>query len=370
MKFGLFFEISVPRPLTRENERKAVLNTLEQARVADEVGFDNVWVVEHHFLEEYSHSSAPDLVLTAIAMQTKRIRIGHGAVVCVPQVNHPVRIAERAAMLDILSGGRLELGTARSSTWTEVGGFLGVSPDITKISWDEYVSTIPRMWMQETFSWDGVTFSMPERNVVPKPYQDPHPPMWVAVTTPGTELDAAARGLGCLGVSASSYQAQAASVQRYREAIRHCDPVGQVINNQVAAMNFLYCHEDGNIARDIGLPMMTRFNYLNTNQLWNKEVYPTPIYKTLSNLAPGASRGAPVVAIKDKKAVPEGVAVGDPHEIIRVLREWESTGVDSVNFMINNVELIDQQAVLDSLRLFAREVMPAFKSAPAQTKVA
>src|SRR5258708_10020441 len=136
MKFGLFFEISVPRPLSRANEQLSVFNTLEQARLADELGFDRAWVVEHHFLEEYSHSSAPDLVLTAIATQTSRIRIWHGAVVCVPQINHPIRIAERAAMLDILSRGRLELGTARSSTWTEVGGFLGVSPEMTKGRWD------------------------------------------------------------------------------------------------------------------------------------------------------------------------------------------------------------------------------------------
>ncbi len=368
MKFGLFFELSVPRPLTRENEQKVVFNTLEQARVADALGFDNVWVVEHHFLEEYSHSSAPDVVLTAMAMQTERIRIGHGAVVCVPQMNHPVRIAERAAMLDILSKGRLELGTARSSTWTEVGGFMGVSPDITKASWDEYVHAIPQMWLRDTFSWDGLTFSTPERNVVPKPYQDPHPPMWVAVTTPGTEIDAAKRGLGSLGVSASSFKAQAETVKRYREAIRNCEPVGKVVNNQVAAMNFLYCHEDSNVARDVGLKMVAGFNYLNTHQLWNKEVYPTPSYKTLSNLAPGASKGAPVVPV-DKKAVPEGVAIGDPQEVTRALKEWEATGVDSVNFLINNVELIDQEAVLDSLRLFAREVMPAFKKT-SQRKVA
>lgn len=368
MKFGLFFELSVPRPLTRANEQKVVFNTLEQARVADELGFDTVWVVEHHFLEEYSHSSAPDVVLTAMAMQTERIRIGHGAVVCVPQMNHPVRIAERAAMLDILSKGRLELGTARSSTWTEVGGFMGVSPDITKASWDEYVHAIPQMWMKETFSWDGLTFSTPERNVVPKPYQDPHPPMWVAVTTPGTEIDAAKRGLGSLGVSAASFKAQAETVKRYREAIRTCEPVGKVINNQVAGMNFLYCHEDSNIARNVGLKMVTDFNYLNTHQLWNKEVYPTPSYKTLSNLAPGAAKGAPV-APSEKKAVPEGVAIGDPHEIIRALKEWESTGVDSINFLINNVEIIEQEAVLDSLRLFAREVMPQFKKAT-QRKVA
>src|SRR5574339_719877 len=152
MRFGLFFEMSVPRPFEAGVESKVFLDALEQARLADELGFDWVWAVEHHFLEEYSHCSAPEVVLTAVAAQTRRIRVGHGAVVCVPEMNHPVRIAERAAVLDIVSGGRLELGTARSSTWTELGGFA-VDPDTTKKTWDEYVRVLPRMWTQERFAW-------------------------------------------------------------------------------------------------------------------------------------------------------------------------------------------------------------------------
>src|SRR5687768_7111495 len=109
MRFGIFFELSVPRPFSRQAEHQVYANALEQARVADELGFDHVWAVEHHFLEEYSHCSSPEVLLTAIAAQTRRIRVGHGAVVCVPEMNHPVRIAERAAALDIISGGRLEL---------------------------------------------------------------------------------------------------------------------------------------------------------------------------------------------------------------------------------------------------------------------
>ncbi len=108
MNFGIFFELSVPRPFSPEREREVFQNALEQARLADELGFGCAWVVEHHFLEEYSHSSAPDLFMTAIAMQTSRIRVGHGAVVCVPAINHPIRVAERAAFMELLSAGRLE----------------------------------------------------------------------------------------------------------------------------------------------------------------------------------------------------------------------------------------------------------------------
>ena len=123
MKFGLFYEISIPRPWTRETERTVYNNCLEQVKLADELGFEHVWAVEHHFLEEYSHCSAPELFLTACAMITKRIQVGHGIVVCVPEFNHPIKIAEKTATLDLLSGGRLHVGTGRSATWTELGGF-------------------------------------------------------------------------------------------------------------------------------------------------------------------------------------------------------------------------------------------------------
>lgn len=143
MKFGIFFEMSTPRPFTPAVETSVYHHALEQARVADELGFDWVWAVEHHFfLEEYSHCSAPEVVLAAVAAQTERIRVGHGAVVCVPEMNHPIRVAERCATLDIVSEGRLEVGTARSSTWTELGGF-GADPDHTKKTWDEFVRALP-----------------------------------------------------------------------------------------------------------------------------------------------------------------------------------------------------------------------------------
>ena len=195
MEFGLFMELSVPRPWTADSERQVYENALEQVRLADELGFDYVWAVEHHFLEEYSHCSGPDIFLSAAATMTKRIRVGHGVVACVPQYQSPIRVAERAAVLDIISGGRLELGTGRSATWPELSGF-GANPDDTKKTWDEFVRVIPKMWMQERFAWNGRMFSMPERAILPKPIQKPHPPMWVAVTSPGTEIDAADRGLG------------------------------------------------------------------------------------------------------------------------------------------------------------------------------
>ena len=274
----------------RGRARSSIENALEQARLADELGFDVRVGVEHHFLEEYSHCSAPELFLTAVAMQTQRIRVGHGAVVCVPEINHPIRVAERAAFLDLLSGGRLEFGTARSSTWTEIGGFQA-DPDDTKKDWDEYVRVLPRMWMQERFSHRGRCFSMPERAVLPKPLQKPHPPMWVTVTSPGTELDAADRGLGCLGVATAGYAEQERRTREYHRRIQLCDPVGGAVNDRVATLNFLYCHEDAELAAQRGFVFLGIFGMLNAHLLFTREAYPTQRLSVARQPRAAPSRG-------------------------------------------------------------------------------
>lgn len=356
MRFGVFYELSVPRPWTAESERQVYLNALEQVRVADEVGFHSVWAVEHHFLEEYSHSSAPELFLTACAMQTKQIRVGHGIVICVPEFNHPVKIAERAAVLDLLSGGRLEFGTGRSATWTELGGFRA-NPDTTKNSWDEFVHAIPQMWMQERFGFEGQYFSMPTRAVLPKPYQKPHPPMWVAVSTPGTEMDAADRGMGALGVNFTTFKAQEERVQEYRRRIQNCTPAGAFVNDKLAAANFLFCHEDSAQGVDVGRRMIANFQYLAGQLDMAKEAFPTKGYPSpglLANTRRAASSAA------EAGEPPEGIAIGNPEQIIRELKKWESVGVDQINFLLNASELIPQDQVLESLRLFGKEVMPHF----------
>jgi alkanesulfonate monooxygenase SsuD/methylene tetrahydromethanopterin reductase-like flavin-dependent oxidoreductase (luciferase family) len=360
VEFGIFFELSTPSPGPAGIDRVVVEHSLEQARLADELGFDVVWAVEHHFLEEYSHCSAPEVLLAAIAAQTQRVRVGHGAVICVPGINHPARVAERAAMLDIVSGGRLELGTARSSTWTELGGF-GIDPDTTKKAWDEFVRVLPRMWADAPFEHDGVGFSMPERNVIPKPVQRPHPPMWVTVTSPGTELDAADRGLGCLGVAAAGYAEQERRTTEYRRRIQRCDPVGAV-NEKVATLNYLYCHEDAERARRIGMQMVSSFRLTNAHLLSTREAYPTQAYQhnALLHLVPK------VVDSGDPSAgppVPEGTLVGDPAHVLDAVKHWESIGVDQINVIVNALEGIPQCDVLDSLRLFAAEVVPAVLTA-------
>jgi alkanesulfonate monooxygenase SsuD/methylene tetrahydromethanopterin reductase-like flavin-dependent oxidoreductase (luciferase family) len=372
MKFGIFFELTVPPPFSRQQEHTVFHNAIEQARIADEVGFDYAWAVEHHFLRGYSHCAAPEVILTAMAMATKNIRLGHGAVVCIPELNPLIRVAERVATMDILSNGRMEVGTARSATWTELGGF-SVDPDTTKKTWDEYVHVLPKMWTQDTFSYNGASFSMPERAILPKPYQDPHPPMWVAVSTPGTDIDAAERGLGCLGVAGAGFDAQERAVKEYRRRIAYCNPVGGVVTNAVSTLNWLYCDEDTDRAASLALPMVQDFRLINSQLLWTREAYPTQAYayreRANPNLnPPSVQRAAPGA----KKNLPEGLAIGDPEHIIRTIKNWEATGIDTINFILNSSEMIPQEQVLRSIRLFAQEVMPKFKDpagAPARETV-
>ena len=171
------------KPWNGDSEFRTYHDALEQVELADKVGFDYLWEVEHHFLAEYSHSSAPEVFLAAASQRTKNIRIGHGVALLPSPFNHPIRVAERAAALDIISNGRLELGTGRSITEQELGGF-GIDPADSRPMWEEAVQMIPKMWTQETFSWEGDHFVVPPRNVIPKPIQKPHPPMWMACTQP------------------------------------------------------------------------------------------------------------------------------------------------------------------------------------------
>lgn len=361
MKFGIFYEISVPRPWGPDTEYHVYQNCLEQVRLADELGFDQVWAVEHHFLEEYSHCSAPEIFLTACAMITKNIRIGRGIVVCVPQFNNPIKIAEVAATMDIVSGGRLELGTGRSATWTELGGFMA-DPDETKKTWDEFVRILPKMWTQERFGYQGRAFSMPTRAILPKPYQKPHPPLWVAVTSPGTELDAADRGMGSLGLTFGGFAEQDKKIAEYRRRIKYCDPVGAFVNEQVNTVNFLYCHPDNETGIKTGMRLTGTFNYLAEQLLAARQAYPSRSYPNLG-LLPALRREA--TAPSEGGGAPEGTCIGNPDRIVEAIKKWEAVGVDRINFLLNANETVTQEQVLDSLRLFAKEVMPKFAGSKA-----
>ena len=221
------------------------MNALEQVRLADELGFDQVWGVEHHFLEEYSHSSAPELFLTACAMQTKNIRVGHGIVVCVPQFNHPVRIAEaRRRRWTSSPAAASKFGTGRSATWTELGGFRA-DPDDTKKTWDEMVAHASRRCGRRSASATRAARSRcRSARSCPSPTRSRTRRCGSRSPAPAPRFDAADRGIGSLGLTFGGFAEQEKKIAEYRRRIKYCDPVGEFVNEQVNTVNFLYCHED------------------------------------------------------------------------------------------------------------------------------
>ncbi len=243
MKIDLFNEIQNPRPWPEGHEQQRFRNAIEQAKLADELGYGCWWQVEHHGAGEFSLSSAPELLLTAISQHTNRIRLGHSAVLAPARFNHPVRVAERAATLDILSGGRVELGLTRSTIpeWR----LFDIDPDAARRQTAQAFEMIPKMWTSDRFSYSGPDFRIDDVPILPKPLQKPHPPLWQAAASPGSFEDAGKRGVGVLGTTIwESIERVERMIKLYRAAAEQCtEPVGSFVNNQVAYFTFVHCAE-------------------------------------------------------------------------------------------------------------------------------
>lgn len=252
MKIDLFTEMQSPRPWSGDHEHRVIMNTLEQAKLADRLGYGCWWQVEHHTAEEFSYSSAPEVMLAAISQHTTSIRLGHSSVLSPFRFNHPIRVAERAAMLDHLSGGRLELGLARSTIpeWRT----FNIPPDRTRDQMQQAFEMIPKMWTQERFSWKSEDAEINNVPIIPKPYQKPHPPLWQACSSLASFEQAGRNGVGALGVTLWAPPDQVKEwIGIYREAIRRCErPVGAFINNQVGFFTFAHCAETDQQAMENG----------------------------------------------------------------------------------------------------------------------
>jgi len=208
---------------------------------------------------------------------------------------------------------------------------------------------------------------MPVRAIIPKPYQKPHPPMWVAVTSPGTEIDAAERGIGALGITFGSFKEQEDKVKVYRKTIRNCEPVGSFVNEKVSTVNFLFTHEDTEIGNKVGRRLLGTFNFLAAQLSAARELYPTRSYPSVGLLPALRDQAS---GPGDEAGVPEGIAIGNPERVLHACKMWESVGVDRVNFLMNALETVPQEQVLNSLRVFAKHVMPHFQETSTQAAAA
>jgi alkanesulfonate monooxygenase SsuD/methylene tetrahydromethanopterin reductase-like flavin-dependent oxidoreductase (luciferase family) len=363
MKFGLLYEIEKTQPWGPGGQRQIFLEAIEQIKLAEEVGFDYVWDVEHHFLGEFSLSSAPEVFLAAVSQHTSRIRIGHGVVLLPFGYNHPIRVAERAATLDILSNGRLEFGTGRSATFFEMEPF-GVDPERTRDEWDEAVRMIPKMWTLDEFSWNSERMRIPTRNVLPKPLQQPHPPMWMAGTQPASALLAAERGLGFLHFSYTDPQALDEKVQKYREGIARAQPVGSFVNNNFAGFTLMHCGRDDADALAAGGPGADWYVRA-TNTLY--ALWANSGSQSYAWYADQFRKGTAGVSDVDIARMSDEsiLCIGGPEKCAQIARHYQAQGIDQLIFLVQ-AGGTPHEEIMASLRRFGEQVIPQFRTTEAR----
>jgi alkanesulfonate monooxygenase SsuD/methylene tetrahydromethanopterin reductase-like flavin-dependent oxidoreductase (luciferase family) len=382
MRFGIFFEHQLPRPWRPGDEKRLLDEALEQTEVADRAGFHCVWEVEHHFLEEYSHSSAPEVFLAAASQRTRRIRLGHGIVQIPPPYNHPARVVERAAVLDLLSDGRVELGTGEGSSAAELGGF-GVDRASKHAMWEDALEVIARMFVEEPFAgWDSPWLHMPPRNVVPKPTQKPHPPLWVACSRRETIHTAARKGIGALGFSFIEPDAARAWVEDYYRIIDSdaCVPAGFAVNANVALALPMLCHQDENTAIERGIDGAHFFGYSLAHYYGMGRHAPgvTNVWDEFQERRDQVGFARGIVRAEDAplgiKLLQQGIgslrgAIGTPAQLIELIERYHAAGVDQLIFAMQ-VGRTRHEHICESLELFGREVLPRFADRCAQDDAA
>lgn len=373
MRIDLLYELQNPRPHHQRSEYDVYWQAVEQIELADKMGFGAVWAVEHHFLTEFAHSTAPEVFLSAVAQRTQRIRIGHGVVLLPYPFNHPIRVAERVAALDILSNGRVEFGTGRSSAYEQAG--FGVPLEESRAMWQEALEIIPRMWATDRFSHKGHYFEIPERNVIPKPIQQPHPPIWTAATSPESWELAGRNGIGVLGLTIFVSIPQIEErIRAYRKALESAKPVGAAVNDQVGAFTVVHCAESQDRAVENGGTRATVDYLTYAFKVFAGGLEPTPSGETPAGtgaklpyrdlveqypLIPKLMRGQVAYEDLDREDM---VIVGDVDKCIRKLERYESAGVDRVLCLMQAGE-IPHAAVMRSIELFGKHVIPRFDRA-------
>ena len=365
MEFSIFVQGHPKRGGARSPywEHQSLMDDLEIIRVADQHNWKYVWISEHHFLEDYSHTSASEVFMGYAFAQTSQIHLGSGIFNLNPIVNHPIKLAERVAMLDHVSKGRFEFGTGRGAGSHEIGGF-GLDPNETKANWDEVIWEFNKMWSSPEYTHpDGKAFSTPASgthgsfNVLPKPYVHTHPPMWVAAGNPPTYEKAARHGLGVLGFNVSAIYEMAANVEAYKNAIGSAEPVGQYVNDNVMITNGVVCLEDGQKAREVAAQML-QIGYLQSLVFKYHDTFPRPEgVPAWPDLLP-----EPSLDMINEQIDAGFFLCGDPDEVIKQTQAYQDIGCDQVAFGMP-VQLPMEYA-LETIKLFGDHVIPKFDKDP------
>ncbi len=362
MEFGVFIQGYTPsyrREVDPDAEHHSLMHDLELVQAADRAGFKYMWATEHHFLDEYSHLSANDVVLGYLAHATERIHLGSGIFNPLAQVNHPAKVAERVAMLDHLSNGRFEFGTGRGAGSHEILGFLyrdGITDtSATKEMWEETIGEFAKMWLQEEYEgFEGKWWALPPRKVLPKPWKKPHPAMWYAAGNTTSYAMAAQKGLGVLGFSVGSIDALAPVMEAYKKDIPNAEPVGAFVNDNIMVTSGAYVAEDREVAYDWATaPHNT---YLGSNVYRYHDTFPHP---------PEVPNWPDLLPDYTREAIPHmlqsGAVLGDPDDALEQCRRWEAAGADQLVFGLGTAT---QEQSLEMIRLMGEHVIPKIDKDP------
>ncbi|MDW3218186.1 MAG: LLM class flavin-dependent oxidoreductase [Acidimicrobiales bacterium] len=374
MKFSLIYEAQTANP-TREGDHQVFAETLEQALLAEELGFDVIWAVEHTALTMYAHMSAPETFLAYLAGATSRIGIGHGVICLPPKMNHPVKVAERCATLDILSGGRLHVGFGKGGTEQEAGTFGYEKSELGPMV-DEAMRLVPRFWVEDVVEHHGRFVDVPPRPIHPKPLQTPHPPLYQACTQTATLVDAGSRGIGALVLGFGGPEQVAEKNRVYREAFANRDPEEQVgvrPTEHLAALCPAVVLEDGEEARRLGVRGQ-RF-FLESIGHWSSDgKTPLPDPDSWPHDSRTERDGTAVIEtsigseqvrvdFSDPKMamLNPNHAYGTVDDCIGYVSRLIDAGADEILFLVQ-MGTIPQEPQLETLRNLGEHVLPYFRS--------
>jgi alkanesulfonate monooxygenase SsuD/methylene tetrahydromethanopterin reductase-like flavin-dependent oxidoreductase (luciferase family) len=359
MEFGLFVQGYLPGPQAHDPDREhaALLREMELVEAADRHGWKYVWLTEHHALTEYSHLSCNEVHAGYLAARTERIHIGSGIFNISPRANHPVRVAEKVATLDHLTGRRFEFGTGRGAGSHEVATFDIADKESTRAEYDEVIRELDRIWEQKDYTFTGRSFSVSTpHNVLPKPWAPGHPPFWLAVGSPPTWRKAGLLGQGALGFTFSSIHDLKPRIAEYKEGIAACtDPVGQFVNDNAMVTSGVRCSFDR--ARARGQATRPGAGYLVTMVGLYHDTMPRP----------GVPQWpAPPHAVDEADLdllVKEGFLLcGTPEELCEQLGAYVEAGVDQLCFGVPND--VSHEEALEMIEVFGEHVIPEFDRDP------
>ena len=360
MRFGVFYELQLPRPWNEGDEHRLFNEALDQIVLADRLGFDFAWEVEHHFLDEYSHSSAPEVFLAAASSVTKHIRLGHGIRQVIPNYNHPARTAEGLATLDLLSDGRVEFGIGEGATRLELHGF-GIPAREKRAMALEAAEQICNMMVLTPYpGFEGKSFSMPCRNVLPKPLQTPHPRLWMACTNRETIKVAARNGVGALAFNFIDPEEARTWSQSYYDIIKsdECVPLGWSVNANIAMVSAFSMHEDRGEAIRRGQDNFEFFRY-SQQKLVAEDFVPGCSNMWEEFLEARGDASDRLIKAAQEHSEFDGNGIGTPEDMRKHLSALQDAGVDQVIFL-QQAGRNSHKNICESLDLFAQAVMPEF----------